>query len=282
MAGTGPGSQKRGGAGPLQDAATLRSLIEQVPVTVYIDRLDDISSNVYMSPQLEVVLGYSAEEWATDREHFLKVVHPEDRDRVLAEHRRTRETGDLFSMEYRMVARDGSVRWFLDQARVVRDEAGQPVAHHGFLLDITDWKGLEDALHRSEEELRREKQYLESLREISPVAVVTLDLEERVTSWNPAAEELFGFTEAEALGAAIEGLILRTKTLSDEGASIMQEATAEGAAHRITRRMRKDGSLVDVEMLVVPLRSNGTTIGSYAIYHDVSELHRQKQYYESL
>src|ERR687887_835839 len=163
--------------GSLPDAATLRSLIEQVPVTVYIDRLDDISSNVFMSPQLEGVLGYSAEEWASDVEFFVKVVHPDDRERVLTEHRRTRETGDLFSMEYRMVTRDGSVRWFLDEARVICDEAGRPVFHHGFLLDITARKELEDALHRSEEELRREKQYVESLVEVSPVAVVTLDLD---------------------------------------------------------------------------------------------------------
>jgi PAS domain S-box-containing protein len=268
--------------GALPDAATLASLIEQVPVTVYIDRLDDISSNVFMSPQLETVLGYSAEEWASDREHFLKVVHPDDRDRVLAEHRRTRETGDLFSMEYRMVARDGSIHWFLDEARVVRDETGQPAFHHGFLLDITERKELEEALHRSQEDSRREKEYVESLVEISPVAVVTLDLDERVTSWNPAAEALFGYPKAEAMGRTIEDLVLRTESLREEGASIMQRAMAEGSAHRITRRMRKDGALVDVEMFVVPLRSDGETVGSYAIYHDVSELHRQKQHLQSL
>lgn len=269
-------------AGALPDAETLASLIEQVPVTVYIDRLDDISSNVFMSPQLETVLGYSAEEWASDREHFLKVVHPDDRDRVLAEHRRTRETGDLFSMEYRMVARDGSIRWFLDEARVVRDETGQPMFHHGFLLDITERKELADALHQSQNELRREKQYLESLLEISPVAIVTLDLDERVTSWNPAAEALFGYTDAEALGLSVQELILRTEALAQEGASIMEEAIAEGAAHRVTRRMRKDGTFVDVEVLVVPIRSDGKTIGSYAIYHDVSELLRQKHHLQSL
>jgi PAS domain S-box-containing protein len=269
-------------AGGLPDAATLASLIEQVPVTVYIDRLDDISSNVFMSPQLETVLGYSAEEWASDREHFLKVVHPDDRDRVLAEHRRTRETGDLFSMEYRMVARDGSIHWFLDEARVVRNETGQPVFHHGFLLDITERKELAEALQRSQEDLRREKEYVESLVEISPVAVVTLDLDEHVTSWNPAAEALFGYSEAEALGRTIQELVLRTEMLHEEGVSIMQQAMAEGAAHRITRRMRKDGALVDVEMFVVPLRSDGETVGSYAIYHDVSELHRQKQHLQSL
>src|SRR5919201_505614 len=187
----------------LTDAATLRSLIEQVPVTVYIDRLDDISSNVFMSPQLEAVLGYATEEWSSDPELFVKVVHPDDRDLVLTEHRRTRETGDLFSMEYRMVARDGSVHWFLDEARVVRDQTGRPMFHHGFLLDITERKELEDALHRSQEDLRRQTQYYESLLEISPVAVVTLDLEERVTSWNPAAEKLFGYAEAETLGQPI-------------------------------------------------------------------------------
>jgi PAS domain S-box-containing protein len=269
-------------AGAFPAAQTLQSLIEQVPVTIYIDRLDDISSNVFMSPHLEAVLGYSADEWASDPEFYLKVIHPDDLERVLAEHRRTRETGDLFSMEYRMVARDGSVHWFLDEARVIRDEAGRPVFHHGFILDITERKELADALRRSEEELRREKQYVESLLEISPVAIVTLDLEERVTSWNPAAEALFGYPEAEALGRTIDELVLRTEALAKEGASIMEEAMAEGTAHRVTRRMRKDGALVDVEMFVVPIRSDGEMIGSYAIYHDVSELHRQKQHLQSL
>jgi PAS domain S-box-containing protein len=275
-------SQTERRAGALPDAETLASLIEQVPVTVYIDRLDDSSSNVFMSPQLEALLGYSSEEWASDPDFYAKVIHPGDVERVLAEHRRTRETGDLFSMEYRMVARDGSIRWFLDEARVVRDETGKPVFHHGFLLDITERKRLAEALEQSQEELRREKKYLESLLEISPVAIVTLDLEERVTSWNPAAEALFGYAEADALGRTVQELILRSEALAQEGDSIMAEAIGEGAAHRVTRRMRKDGTLVDVEMLVVPIRSDGSIIGSYAIYHDVSELLRQKHHLQSL
>src|SRR4029450_10267005 len=189
-------------------AETLRAMIEQVPVTIDIDRLDDISSNVFMSPQLEAVLGYSADEWASDPEFYVKVIHPDALERVLAQHRRTRETGELFSMEYRMVARDGSVHWFLDEARVIRDEAGRPVFHHGFILDITERRELADALRRSEEELRREKHYVEALLGVRPVGVGALDLEERVTSWNPAAEALFGYPEAEALGRTIDELVL--------------------------------------------------------------------------
>src|SRR5437016_6310627 len=70
-----------------------RSLIEQLPLAVYIDRLDELSSNVYTSPQLEAVLGYTAEEWASDDHLLLKVLHPEDRERVMAAHRRSCETG---------------------------------------------------------------------------------------------------------------------------------------------------------------------------------------------
>jgi PAS domain S-box-containing protein len=78
------------------DEATLRALIEHVPVTVYIDRLDETGSNVYTSPQLESELGYTAQEWVSDRELYAKVLHPEDRERILAEYRRTRDTDEPF------------------------------------------------------------------------------------------------------------------------------------------------------------------------------------------
>src|SRR5919197_694908 len=124
------------------DEVTLRALIEHVPVTVYI-----------------------AQEWASDKDLYAKVLHPEDREQILAEYRRTRDTDEPFRAEYRMIARDGSVHWFLDEAAVIRDEAGRPAYFHGFLLDITERKRVEEALHSSEQELRRQKQYVETLVE---------------------------------------------------------------------------------------------------------------------
>src|SRR4029434_994096 len=112
------------------DEVTLRALIEHVPVTVYIDRLDETGSNVYTSPRLESELGYTAEEWISDRELYAKVLHPEDRERILAEYRRTRDTDEPFRAEYRMIARDGTVHWFHDEAAVIRDETGPPALLH--------------------------------------------------------------------------------------------------------------------------------------------------------
>ena len=86
-----------------------RALIEQLPLAIYIDRLDEWSSNAYMSPQLEAILGYTPEEWTSDDHFLLKVLHPADLERVMAAHLRSCETGEPFRMEYRMIARDGKV-----------------------------------------------------------------------------------------------------------------------------------------------------------------------------
>ena len=263
--------------GTVPEAATLRALIEQVPVTVYIDRLDDISSNVFMSPQIEAVLGYSAEEWASDKELFVKVVHPDDRERVLAEHRRTRETGELFSMEYRMVARDGNVHWFLDEARVIRDETGRPVFHHGFLLDITGRKQLEEAVRRREAELRRQKQYYESLLAFSPTAILTADLEDKITSWNPAAEKLFGYARDEAIGRPVDDLVAHSDDVRAEALEVDEQVAAGREVQLSTQRTRKDGTLVDVDIRAAPIYLGDEQVGTCAIYHDTTELLRARR-----
>ncbi|HKO86430.1 MAG TPA: PAS domain S-box protein, partial [Actinomycetota bacterium] len=262
------------------DEATLRALIEHVPVTVYIDRLDETGSNVYTSPRLESELGYTAEEWISDRELYAKILHPEDRERIMAEYRRMRDTDEPFQAEYRMIARDGTVHWFHDEAAVIRDETGRPAYFHGFLLDITEQRKLGEALRSSEEQLRRQRQYFESLVEINPTAVVTVDRDGVVTSWNLAAEELFGYSRDEAIGRNLDRLVvghdLRGQAVSYD------EALRAGRFHTVTRRVRRDGTLADVELIVVPVIEGSEATGYLVIYHDISELQRQKQYYQSL
>src|SRR6185437_14105485 len=113
-------------------------------------------------------------------------------------------------------------------------------------------------------EVERQRQYLESLVAISPAAVVVMDADERVTEWNPAAAELFGYSAEEALGRPIDDLVFGA-TDSDEGREITREAMAVGRANRITQRLRKDGTAVDVELMLVPLTVDGSHVGSLGI-----------------
>lgn len=120
-----------------ESEAKYRTLIEQVPAVVYIDALDDVSSAIYTSPQVERMLGYTPEEWVNEREFFVKVLHPEDRERVLAEHVRANRSGDPLKLEYRLVCRDGRVVRVRDESVVVRDDEDRPLFRQGLLLDIT-------------------------------------------------------------------------------------------------------------------------------------------------
>jgi PAS domain S-box-containing protein len=125
-------------------------------------------------------------------------------------------------------------------------------------------------------EVERQRQYFESLVEISPAAVIVLDPDERVTDWNPAAAALFGYSAEEALGRQIDDLVFGDAG-RDEGREITREALSAGRAQRIARRRRKDGTGVDVELMLVPLHVDGAHAGFLGVYHDITELQQARQ-----
>ena len=117
-------------------ARRYRTLVEQLPLIIYVDALDAASSNIFTSRQIEPILGYTVEEWANDATLFVRALHPEDRDRVLAAHARTHRTHEPLSVEYRLIARDGRIVWIQDEGVVVFD-GERPLYLQGYLLDIT-------------------------------------------------------------------------------------------------------------------------------------------------
>ena len=128
---------------------------------------------------------------------------------------------------------------------------------------------------------RRRLAELESLVENTPVAVVVMDSDERVTDWNPAAAELFGYSAEEALGRPVDDLVFDDAG-REEGREITREAISTGRAKRIGRRTRKDGTPLDVELMLVPLMVDGDHAGFLAIYHDITELQRSREQAETL
>jgi diguanylate cyclase (GGDEF)-like protein/PAS domain S-box-containing protein len=123
-----------------------RTLVEQLPLIVYVDALDESSSNIFTSHQIEPMLGYTVEEWREDPDLFVRTLHPEDRDRVLAAHARTHKTHEPLSLEYRLISRQGDTVWVRDEGVVVLDDEGQPLYLQGFVLDITAERELQDQL----------------------------------------------------------------------------------------------------------------------------------------
>jgi PAS domain S-box-containing protein len=145
-------TQRKVAEARVQEAeARYRTLVEQLPVVVYIDAVDDVSTALYMSPQYEALVGYTPQERTADPGLWVRLLHPDDRDSVLAESARTNETGDPFRMEYRLIAKDGRVVWVRDEAVLLRDEEGNPRFWQGVLLDVTERKLAEERLGRRDE-----------------------------------------------------------------------------------------------------------------------------------
>jgi diguanylate cyclase (GGDEF)-like protein/PAS domain S-box-containing protein len=124
--------------------ARYQALVEHIPAVTYIDAADRTSSSLYMSPQVEDILGYPPEEWLSDPELWVKLLHPEDRERVITEHLRTNASGEPFIEEYRLLARDGRTVWIRDEAVLIKDEEGAVRFWQGVMIDITDRKDAEN------------------------------------------------------------------------------------------------------------------------------------------
>jgi PAS domain S-box-containing protein len=120
-------------------------------------------------------------------------------------------------------------------------------------------------------EIQRQQQYSETVVQASPVAIVTLDLQGTVIGWNPGAVRLFGYTEAEALGRLLEDLIATPELLEEVHANVQRSLKGE-RIQVITRRARKDRTMVDVEISSRPLFVGGAEVGTIATYHDITEL----------
>jgi PAS domain S-box-containing protein len=126
-------------------------------------------------------------------------------------------------------------------------------------------------------EVEGQKRYSESLVQNSPTAVVSVDRAGKVLSWNPAAEDLMGYTRTEALGRELDALVTSTPDMLEEARATSQETMDGTRVNVVTQRCRKDGTLVDVEFMSVPVQVQGQEIAYLVIYHDITELKRAEE-----
>jgi PAS domain S-box-containing protein len=127
-----------------------RALVERLPAITYIAEVGALGAWHYVSPQIQSILGFSPEEWMGNSANWVNRIHPDDRDAALAAETRFWESGGMFRAEYRMLARDGRVLWFRDDAVYLKRADKQQPVMQGVLYDITEYKHLEDQLRQAQ------------------------------------------------------------------------------------------------------------------------------------
>jgi PAS domain S-box-containing protein len=150
-----------------------------------------------------------------------------------------------------------------------KDEQGNVVHYFATMKDITERK-------RAEEALRETTQTLQALVQASPLAILTMDLQGNVRTWNPAAERIFGWSEQEAVGRPNP---IIPEDRQDEFRALLDAVVQGNLLIQVeTRRRRKDGSLIDVSLSTAAMRNaTGDVVGAMAIIADITERKRAEE-----
>jgi PAS domain S-box-containing protein len=256
---------------------TFRTMVEQNPAVFYIQGFDPEdptrSLTEYIGPGAEELTGIPIEQMTADPEAWRTMIHPDDQERVFAADAASNTDGsDTFSLEYRMVHRDGSVVWLLDEATLIRPE-GRPPYWQGFQLDITARKEADQRLKDAHEHLRL-------MVDSALDAVVSMDTDGLVIGWNPQAETTFGWSAEEVLGRSLVDTIVPHgfRAAHVEGLNRWRE-TGEGPVlnSRIEiQALCKDGRRIPVELAIVPVAVGEETVFSGFI-RDISERKRAQE-----
>jgi PAS domain S-box-containing protein len=264
--------------------AKYRALAENAPLVTLLATAGDRSSLVYVSPQVDGMLGYSPAELRAEPELFSRLIHPEDRERVLAIRESAETNGIPQHSEYRVIARDGRIAWIREETSIVRDAAGEPAFTQTLLLDESERK-------RAGEEHERLRAAERAAASVGIVRQGQLDL------LGEAGEILGSSTDAHPSIQRVTDLVVRdladwcTVDAAEEDGDLMRLAVASAAgrnaappaepaatAQLVARSGRRlllpgfDGGSEEpelpsgtVSLISVPVRSRGRSLGALTL-----------------
>ncbi|HXG37323.1 MAG TPA: PAS domain S-box protein [Bacteroidota bacterium] len=242
----------------------LRQLAENIHEVFWMTDLTK-SKMLYVSAGYTEIWGRSRTSLYLSPLDWLEAVHPDDRERV--REALAKQARGEFDEVYRIVRPDGTIRWIRDRAFPIRDETGIVYRIAGIAEDITQQKQTEEIHAR-----------YAAIVESSSDGILSLDAHGIITSWNPALERLYGYSAREAVGRHIS--LLSGDDAEEIGTLLKRVLKGETVSNYVTRRRRKDGSLVDVSLTISPIRDSfGQVIGTSAITRDIT---LQKQAEERL
>jgi PAS domain S-box-containing protein len=258
--------------------ARYRTLVEEIPAVTFMASFDGGVSELYVSPQIVDLLGFTQKEWLENPVLWYSQLHEDDKERWHTEFARTCASAEPFRSVYRFIARDGRVVWVHGEARVVRDADGRPVFLQGVAFDITEQQEaarlLEQRVAERTAALAESEARTRMIVENALDAVITMDSAGVITGWNSQAEKTFGWSHEEVLGRRV-GETIVPPGYRDAHSRGLEHFLTSGRGPLLGKRieitaLRRDGTEFPVALAISAVRSGGAYSFS-AFLSDISE-----------
>jgi len=234
-----------------QIASRLATLFQNLPGMAYRCTGQRHRPMEFVSEGCEKISGYSRSDFEEQRVHWAELIHAEDRDRIWREMRMAIDVGEAFELEYRVVTKGGDERWMWERGRAVTTKLHNDTRLEGFVSDITNRKIAEMALIEA-------RAFSEAVVDTAVEAVITIDANGKIETFNRAAQQMFGYTLEDVQGKNVGMLI---PGLSDSKhdqfiARYLQtgEATIIGKG-REESAQRREGGVFPVHLSVSEIRN---------------------------
>lgn len=232
--------------------------------------MDMVGGSLQWDERCRELFGISHRNPVTYEQDFLTGLHPDDRQRVVEAIAATMDRGVSegdYDVEYRTVgAADQRIRWVRAKGKAYFDKEGAAQRFIGSVLDITEQKLNEIRLR----DLAEKQGRLAAIVDTSDDAIISKTLEGKITSWNKAAQDLFGYEQHEAIGRHIS-LIIPKERLSEEDYIISRIKAGKKVDHFQTIRIDRDGNPKHLSISISPiLDEGGQIIGASKIARDIS------------
>jgi PAS domain S-box-containing protein len=244
-----------------------KNLVESVSDMIW--ETDEKGVFTFVSPRIKDTLGYEVDEVVGKRRtlDFTPKGEAQKWLRRFAEINAKRRPFSGFEITH--IHKNGNLVIFETSGTPFFDSNGDFKGFVGINKDITERK-------QAEEEIERQRAYFQQLFDNSPEGIALLDDADRFVQVNRGFEQLFGYRSEELKGRPINEVIV-PEGLGEEATALSQPALDNQIRRKETVRKRKDGSLVDVDVIGYPIQFDNQTVGVYAIYSDITERKRSEQ-----
>ena len=253
----------------LETRRQLQRLLASSPVVIYSSQADGDYGITYISESIDQ-LGYEPQEFLEDTGLWQRGVHPEDLPEVLTG-LKLLSTQEHCVLEYRFLHRSGAYRWIQDQCRLIRDPRGRAIEIIGSWQDITERKGIEQALFQ-------EKELAQNVLQSIGDAVITTDAAGQIQYINPIAVQITGWRADQAIGKPLAEIFHTLNEVTREVAeNLVEKVRSSGKVVGLTHPtllVAQDQTEYTIDNSAAPIRDrNNQMIGTVIVFRDVTQHH---------